>query len=88
MTEVGHLLSQSLDATEVSQRVVDHVRRFLKTRAATLYQLEPASGMLIALPPRRLRTRYDAMARAASREGCGGAGRLYPPTRGHDRHPH
>ena len=49
MTEVGHLLSQSLDATEVSQRVVEHVRRFLKTRAATLYQFEPASGMLIVL---------------------------------------
>jgi signal transduction histidine kinase/CHASE1-domain containing sensor protein len=49
MTEVGHLLSQSLDATEVSQRVVEHVRRFLQTRAATLYQLEPASGMLIPL---------------------------------------
>ena len=49
MTEVGYLLSQSLDATEVSQRVVDHARRFLKTRAATLYQLEPASGMLITI---------------------------------------
>ncbi len=49
LTEVGHLLSQSLDATEVGQWVVEHVRRLLKTRAAALYQLEPASGMLVAL---------------------------------------
>jgi signal transduction histidine kinase len=49
LAEVGHLLSQSLDAVEVGQRVVDHVRRLLKTRAAALYQLEPASGMLVAL---------------------------------------
>jgi len=49
LTEVGHLLSQSLDAAEVGQRVVEHVRRFLKTRAAALYQIEPASGMLLTL---------------------------------------
>ena len=47
--EVGHLLSQSLDALEVGQRVVEHVRRLLKTRTAALYQLEPTSGMLITL---------------------------------------
>ena len=47
--EVGHLLSQSLDALEVGQRVVEHVRLLLKTRAAALYQLEPTSGMLITL---------------------------------------
>jgi signal transduction histidine kinase len=49
LAEVGHLLSQSLDAAEVGQRVVDHVRRLLKTRAATLYQLDPAAGMLVTL---------------------------------------
>jgi signal transduction histidine kinase/CHASE1-domain containing sensor protein len=49
LAEVAHVLSQSLDATEVSQRVVDHVNRLLKTRAAILYQLEPTSERLIAL---------------------------------------
>jgi signal transduction histidine kinase len=49
LAEVVHVLSQSLDATEVSQRVVDHVNRLLKTRAAALYQLEPTSETLIAL---------------------------------------
>ena len=38
-----------LDALEVGQRVVEHVRRLLKTRSAALYRLEPTSGMLIAL---------------------------------------
>ena len=49
LTEVGHLLSQSLDAAEVGQRVVAHVRRLLQTRAAALYQLDPATGMLVTL---------------------------------------
>ena len=49
LAEVGHLLSQSLDAAEVGQRVVEHVRRLLKTRAAALYQLDPAAGMLVTL---------------------------------------
>ena len=48
LAEVGHLLSQSLDAAEVGQRVVEHVRQLLQTRAAALYQLEPATGMLVA----------------------------------------
>src|SRR5262249_10945131 len=45
LAEVAHLVSQSLDAMEVSQRVVHHVRRLLKTWAATLYHLDPTSGM-------------------------------------------
>jgi len=49
LAEVGHLLAQSLDATEVGQRVVEHVRRLLQTRAAALYQLEPDTGRLVAL---------------------------------------
>ena len=49
LAEVGHLLAQSLDAAEVGQRVVAHVRRLLKTRAAALYQLDPAAGMLVTL---------------------------------------
>jgi len=49
LAEIGHFLSQSLDAVEVGQRVVEHVRRLLKTRAAALYQLDPASRMLVAL---------------------------------------
>ena len=49
LAEVGHLLSQSLDAAEVGQRVVEHVRRLLQTRAAALYQLDPATGLLVTL---------------------------------------
>jgi signal transduction histidine kinase/CHASE1-domain containing sensor protein len=49
LAEVGHLLSQSLDAAEVGQRVVEHVRRLLNTRAAALYQLDLAAGMLVTL---------------------------------------
>jgi signal transduction histidine kinase len=49
LAEVGHLLAQSLDAAEVGQRVVEHVRQLLQTRAATLYQLEVPTGMLVTL---------------------------------------
>jgi signal transduction histidine kinase/CHASE1-domain containing sensor protein len=49
LAHVAHLLSQSLDATEVGQRVVNHVNQLLKTRAAVLYQLDPTSEMLIPL---------------------------------------
>ena len=49
LAEVGHLLSQSLDAAEVGQRVVEHVRRLLQTRAAALYQIEVPAGTLVAL---------------------------------------
>jgi signal transduction histidine kinase len=49
LAEVGHLLSQSLDAAEVGQQIVAHVRRLLQTRAAALYQLDPATGRLVAL---------------------------------------
>jgi signal transduction histidine kinase len=49
LAEVGHLLSQSLDVGEVGQQIVEHVRRLLKTRAAALYQIEPTSGLLVAV---------------------------------------
>jgi len=49
LAEVSYLLSQSLDAAEVGQRVVEHVRRLLKIRAAALYQLDPTAGMLVTL---------------------------------------
>jgi signal transduction histidine kinase len=49
LAEVGRLLSQSLDALEVGQRIVDHVRQLLRAQGAVLYQLEPASGRLIPL---------------------------------------
>lgn len=49
LAAVGHLLSQSLDAAEVGQRVVAHVRQLLQTRAAALYQLDPATGRLVTL---------------------------------------
>lgn len=49
LAEVGHLLSQSLDAQEIGQWVVEHICALLQTRAAALYQCEPAAGRLIAL---------------------------------------
>jgi signal transduction histidine kinase/CHASE1-domain containing sensor protein len=49
LAEVGHLLTQSLDAVEVGQRIVEHVRQLLKARAATLYQVDSAAGMLVAV---------------------------------------
>jgi signal transduction histidine kinase len=49
LTEVAHLLSQSLDAVEVGQRVVQYVCRLLKVRAAALYQLDSDAGMLVAV---------------------------------------
>ena len=52
LAEVGRLLSQSLDSLEVGQRVVDHVQKLLQARVAALYQLEPTSGMLVALAAR------------------------------------
>ena len=52
LAEVGRLLSQSLDSLEVGQRVVDHVQKLLQARVAALYQIEPTSGMLVALAAR------------------------------------
>jgi signal transduction histidine kinase/integral membrane sensor domain MASE1 len=52
LAEVGRLLSQSLDFVEVGQRVVDHVQKLLQVRAAALYQLDPASGTLVAIAVR------------------------------------
>lgn len=49
LAEVGHLLSQSLDTGEVGQRIVEHVRGLLKTRAAALYQIAPIAEMLVAV---------------------------------------
>jgi signal transduction histidine kinase len=49
LAEVGHFLSQSLDVVEVGQQIVEHVRGLLKVRAAALYRIEPATGMLVAV---------------------------------------
>jgi signal transduction histidine kinase/CHASE1-domain containing sensor protein len=49
LSEVGRLLSQSLDSIEVGQRIVHHVRRLLQAQVAVLYQLAPGSGRLVAL---------------------------------------
>jgi hypothetical protein len=67
LAEVGRLLSQSLDSLEVDQRVVDHVRRLLRAQAVVLYQLEPASGELVAL------------AAAGNHEFTAGLGARSPP---------
>jgi len=49
LSEVGRLLSQSLDALEVSQGIVNQVRRLLQAQVAILYQVEPAAGTLTTL---------------------------------------
>jgi signal transduction histidine kinase/CHASE1-domain containing sensor protein len=49
LTEVGRLLSESLDSQEVGQRIVDHVQKLLQAQVAVLYKLEPASGILVAV---------------------------------------
>jgi len=42
--EVARLLSQSLDPSEVGQRIVDSIRSLLGARSAFLFRVEPASG--------------------------------------------
>jgi len=44
LAEVGHLLSQSLDATEVGQRIVDSIRGLLGALSAFLFRVEPGAG--------------------------------------------
>ena len=58
--------------------------RLLQTRAAALYRARGSrrdAGR--SCRGERLRTCGDAMAHAAARDGGGGAGRPYPPARGH-----
>ncbi|HXH09739.1 MAG TPA: GAF domain-containing protein [Alphaproteobacteria bacterium] len=52
LAQVGRLLSQSLNSHEVGQQIVDSIQKLLQTRRAVLYQLEPTSGMLVALAAR------------------------------------
>ncbi len=49
LAEVGRLTSQSLDAAEVGQRIVESVCALSDALAATLYRLDPESGDLVAL---------------------------------------
>jgi GAF domain-containing protein/DNA-binding response OmpR family regulator len=44
LAEVGHLLSQSLDVTEVGQRIVDSIRGLLGVRSAFLFRVEQEAG--------------------------------------------
>lgn len=48
LSEIGHLLSQSLDLREVQQRIVDNVRRLLGVQGTDLYELDPGSEALVA----------------------------------------
>ena len=81
------LLSQSLDSLEVGPQVVDHVQKLLQARVAVLYRLEPTSGTMVVLAAK------DNFGTAATSwaqflwDGGGGAGRPYPPARGHGRRP-
>src|SRR5262249_43887977 len=49
LAEVGRLLSQSLHAEEVGQRIVDSVRMLLHAQTSALYRLRPGSGDLVIL---------------------------------------
>ncbi|MBI4241178.1 MAG: GAF domain-containing protein [Candidatus Rokubacteria bacterium] len=49
LSEVGRLLSQSLDPEEVGQRVVDSLRTLFKAETASLFRLEAGSGDLVTV---------------------------------------
>ncbi|PYN81036.1 MAG: hypothetical protein DMD97_02835 [Candidatus Rokuibacteriota bacterium] len=49
LAELGQLLTRSLDAAEVSQRIVDSVRTLLGASGAALYSLEPETQNLVSL---------------------------------------
>jgi GAF domain-containing protein len=49
LAELGQLLTRSLDAAEVSQRIVDSVRSLLRTNGAVLYRVEQETQNLVAL---------------------------------------
>jgi len=49
LAELGQLLTRSLDAAEVNQRIVDSVRSLLGTNGAVLYRLEPETQNLVSL---------------------------------------
>ncbi len=46
LSEIGRLISRSLDPDEVQQRIADSVRLMLGTARATLFRLDPAPGAL------------------------------------------
>ncbi len=49
LTDVGRLISQSLNVGEVAQLVADSVRALLSVQSSALYRLESESGDLVAL---------------------------------------
>jgi two-component system NtrC family sensor kinase len=49
LADLGRAISQSLDANEVAQRIVDNMRALLSTQAARLFRLEPGTGNLVAM---------------------------------------
>src|SRR5262249_18182753 len=49
LAELGQMLTRSLDAAEVRQRIVDSVRTLLGTSSAVLYRVESESQNLVAL---------------------------------------
>jgi len=49
LAELGQLLTRSLDAAEVNQRIVDSVRSLLGTNGAVLYRVQPETQNLVSL---------------------------------------
>ncbi len=48
-TEVGRVISQSLDPREVAERIVESVRRLFDASVASLYRVDGPTGDLVAL---------------------------------------
>jgi len=49
LTEVGRLVSQSLDPEEVAERIAESVVRLFDAKASGVFRLEPGSGSLVGL---------------------------------------
>jgi signal transduction histidine kinase len=70
LAEVGRLLTQSLEVSVVTSRILDNVGQLLRAHSPSLYRLDPASGALVAV------------AVSSSIAGTIGAGFAFPPGTG------
>src|SRR5205814_9869409 len=49
LVDLGDLVSETLDPAAVGRRIADSVRRLVSARSATVYQVLPGSGDLLAI---------------------------------------
>src|SRR5438094_1437292 len=59
LAETSRLLAQSLDRDALAHRIADSVRQLFDATVALLYQLEPGSGAMIALPRSNEEDEFD-----------------------------